>query len=110
MEISDIYVHDARLHRVIEDLEAGTATMEVELPILERDEALEPKLLVFEDAFNYKVFETPMEGLVTILDMHVVGKRELWKQVRIETNGGYREIFCSGVKVLPHEGAVYRKF
>jgi hypothetical protein len=109
MEISDIYVHDGRLHRVIEDLAAGTVTMEVELPVLKRAEALEPRLLVFEDAYNYKVFESPMEDRVTILDMNVVGKQGPWHQVRIETNGGYREIFCRGVKVLAHDGVRYPK-
>jgi len=53
MEISDIYVHDAQLHRVVEDIEADTLTMEVELPILERDEEQEPRLLVFDDVYNY---------------------------------------------------------
>ncbi len=64
MEISDIYVHDAQLHRVVEAIEADTLTMEVELPILERDEEQEPRLLVFDDAYNYQVFEQPWHGLV----------------------------------------------
>jgi hypothetical protein len=103
MEISDIYVHDAQLHRVIEDIEADRLTMEVELPILERDEEQVPRLLVFDDAYNYQVFEQPWHGLVTILDMHVVGEQGRWHQVRIETNAGYRELFCTGVRVCKHE-------
>lgn len=100
MKISDIYVHDAQLHRVVEDIEADTLTMEVELPILERDEQQEPRLLVFDDAYNYQVFEQPWQRLVTILDMHIVGEQEGWHHVRIETNAGYRELFCTGVRVL----------
>ena len=103
MKISDIYVHDAQLHRVIEDIEADTLTMEVELPILERDEQQEPRLLVFDDAYNYQVFEQPWHGLVTILDMHIVGEQGRWHHVRIETNAGYRELFCTGVRVLEHD-------
>ena len=106
MEISEIYVHDAQLHRVIEDIEADTVTMEVELPILERNEEQEPRLLVFDDAYNYQVFEQPWTGLVTILDMHVVGEKGRSRQVRIETNAGYRELHCSGVRVCKHERAV----
>jgi len=34
MQISDLYVHDAQLHRVIEDLCADPITLEVDLPIL----------------------------------------------------------------------------
>ena len=36
MEISNIYVRDAQLHRVVEDIKADTVTMEVDLPVLER--------------------------------------------------------------------------
>src|SRR5438128_13289 len=67
MEISNIYVHDAQLHRVVEDIKADTVTMEVDLPILERGEQQEPRLLVFDDAYNYQVFEQAWQGLVTIL-------------------------------------------
>jgi hypothetical protein len=103
MEISDIYVHDAQLHRVVEDIEADTVTMEVDLPILERDEQQEPRLLVFDDAYNYQVFEQAWQGVVTILDMCVVGKQDRWQRVRIETNAGYRELFCTGVRVCSHQ-------
>ena len=99
MEISHIYVHDARLYRVIEDLREQTVTMEVELPILERGEALEPRLLVFENAYNHQVFEQAWQGLVTILAMHVIERQGSWQRVRIETNAGCRELFCSGVRV-----------
>jgi hypothetical protein len=103
MEISDIYVHDAQLYRVVEDIEAHTVTMEVDLPILERDEEQEPRLLVFDETYNYQVFEQPWKGIVTILDMHVVGTKGNWKQVRIETNAGYRELYCIGVRVCNQE-------
>jgi hypothetical protein len=103
MEISDIYVHDAQLHRVVEDIEAGTVTMEVDLPILERHEEQEPRLVVFDNAYNYQVFEQAWQGLVTILDMHVVGQQGRWSRVRIETNAGYREVFCTGVRVCKDE-------
>lgn len=106
MKISDVYVHDAQLYRVIEDVEACTLTMVVDLPILECDEQQEPRLLVFDDAYNYQVHEQPWEGLVTILDMQIVGKHARWHHVRIETNAGYRELFCTGVKVLdPSHGS-----
>jgi hypothetical protein len=103
MEPFKIYVHDAQLHRVIENIQNDTLTMEVELPILEREEQQEPRLLVFDDAYNYQVHEQPWDGLVTILDMHVIGEQGRWYQVRIETNAGYRELFCTGVKVLEHD-------
>ena len=103
MEISDIYVHDAHLRRVVEDIEADTVTMEVDLPILERNESKSPRLLVFDDAYNYQVFEQAWQGLVAILGMHVVGEQGRWRRVRIETNAGYREVFCTGVRVCNYE-------
>jgi hypothetical protein len=103
MDISNIYVHDARLHRVIEDIEDCTVTMEVELPILERGEALEPRRLVFDDAYNYQVIERPWDGLVTILNMLVIGKQGRWHHVRIETNAGCGETFCAGIRVCNYE-------
>ena len=99
MEISEIYVHDAQLRRVIEDVEADLILMQVDLPILELDEELQPRFLVFEDAYNYQVFELPFQGPVTILNMHVIGRNGRWQQVRLETNGGYRDLFCVRVRV-----------
>jgi hypothetical protein len=103
MAISDIYVHDAQLHRVVEDIETDRVTMHVDLPIIEREEQHEPRLLVFDDAFNYQVYEQPWHGLVTILGMHVVGEQGGCHRVRIETNAGYRELFCTGVRVCNDE-------
>jgi len=57
MEIPDIYVLDGKLIRIIEEPEHARITMHVELPILERDEQLEPRLLVFEDIYGYQVVE-----------------------------------------------------
>lgn len=99
MKIADIYVHDAQLYRVIEDCGAATVAMEVDLPFLERNEEQEPRLLVFEEAYNYQVFEQPWSGSLTILDMHVVGEEGRYQKVRIETNAGYRELWCTNVRV-----------
>ena len=103
MKISEIYVHDAQLHRVVEDIKADTLTLVVELPILERNEEQEPRLLIFDDAYNYKVFEQPWDGLVTILNMHIVGREGRWDHVRIETNAGFKELYCTGIRVREHE-------
>jgi len=109
MEISDIYVHDGRLLRVIEDTERNTLTMEVDLPAstdsdeLDPFEELVPRLLVFADVHGYKVFDGPFEGIPAILDMEIVGQEGRWRRVRIVTNAGNRELFCTGVRVLERE-------
>jgi len=103
MDISTIYVHDGRLLRVVEDTERDTLTMEVELPKDEQSDDLVPRLLVFDDAYGYQVFEGPFEGCPAILDMQVVGEQGRWRRVRLDTNAGYREVYCTAVRTLEHE-------
>jgi hypothetical protein len=102
-DISNIYVHDGRLLRIIEDIKRNTLTMEVELPANPYSDELVPRLLVFDDVHSYKVFEVPFSGIPAILGMHLIGEQDRWWQVRIDTNAGYRELFCRGVRVLNHD-------
>ncbi len=102
MDISNIYVHDGRLLRVIEDPEHDTLTMAVELPPSPDSDELVPRLLVFGDVRGYQIFDEPFQGIPAILDMRVVGEQGRWSRVRIDTNAGHRELFCTGVKVLEH--------
>ncbi len=100
---SDIYVHDGRLLRVIEEAQRGTLTMEVELPVSPHSDELAPRVIVFDDVHSYQVFEGPFQGCPSILDMQVVGEQGRWQRIRLETNAGYRELFCTGVRVLHHD-------
>lgn len=100
MDISGIYVHGGILHRVIEEPQQARLTMEVELPVLERDEQLEPRLLVFEDVYGYQVVEGCINGYPTLLDLGVVGQEGRWTRVRLDTTVGYREILCGSVRVI----------
>jgi hypothetical protein len=102
MDISNLYVHDGRLVRVMEDTERDTLTMDVELPADPNGDRLVPRLMIFEDVYNYQVFEGPFHGSPAILDMQVVGENGRWRRVRIDTNAGYRELFCTAVKVIEH--------
>jgi hypothetical protein len=100
MNLSGIYVHDGRLLRVIEDAERDTLTMEVELPVTPDSDELFQRLLVFDDVHGYQVFDGPFQGVPAILDMQVVGEQGRWRRVRIDTNAGHRELFCTGVRVI----------
>src|SRR5438105_13157832 len=103
MEIADIYVHDARLLRVIEDSERDTLTMEVELPVNANSDELVARKLVFADVHSYQVFEGPFQGCPAILGMQIVGHQDRWQRVRVDTNAGYRELYCTAVSVMDHE-------
>jgi hypothetical protein len=99
MDVSNIYVHDGRLLRVVEDTKRDTLTMEVELPVGPDSDELVRRLLVFEEVHGYQVFDGPFHGTPAILDMQVVGEQGRWRRVRIDTNAGYREVFCTAVRV-----------
>jgi hypothetical protein len=103
MKIPDIYVHDGTLIRVVEEPEHARITMHVLLPILERDEQLEPRLLVFEDVCGYQIVEGCINGCPTLLDFTVVETEGSWSRVRLDTTVGYREILCGSVRVIEHE-------
>ncbi len=103
MSIPDIYVHDGILRRVIEEPERARLTMEVELPVLERDEELEPRLLVFEDVYGYQVTEGYINGCPSLLGLSVVGREDRWTRLRLDTTVGYREILCGSIRVAKVE-------
>jgi hypothetical protein len=105
MEIADIYIHDGILLRVTEEPEHARITMHVALPKLELDEALVPRLLVFEDVYSYQVVEGGFNGCPTLLGFNIVGKEAGGSRVRLETTVGFREIVCGSVSELKYEAA-----
>ena len=106
MEISDIYVHDGKLLRVIEDAQKETVTMDVLLPANSISDDLVPRYLIFEEVYGYQIFEGRVVGCPTILDLSVVeklGNLGKWSRVRLDTTHGYRELCCTSVRVCDHE-------
>ena len=82
----------------------------IDLPILESDEEREPRLLIFDDAFNSQVCEQSWSGLVTILDLHVTGERSRYaaddERWLLETFIASESEF-PGVTSQPREGIVH---
>jgi hypothetical protein len=103
MEIPYIYVHDGTLIRVIEEPKHARITMRVGLPMLERDEQLELRFLVFTGVCRYQVVEGWFEGYPALLDLSIIGREGGGMRVRLDTNRGYREIDCSSVNVHEHD-------
>jgi hypothetical protein len=99
MDISSIYVHDGKLLRVVEDAEQNKVKMAVLLPVDPMSEKLAPRLLVFDDVYGYQIFEGRVAGCPTILDLSVVEQSGRWSRVRIDTNHGYRELYCTAVRL-----------
>ena len=105
MDISNIYIHDGRLLRVVEDSETAKLTMECELPTNEWSDDLAPKLLVFEDVCNYRVYEGEIVGPPTLLELEIFGERDGRTCLRLDTTAGYRELDCRAVRVTDHDSA-----
>jgi hypothetical protein len=106
VDVSDIYVHDGKLLRVIEDALHETLTMEVLLPVNPQSDELVPRRLIFSDVYGYQIFEGRCVGCPIILDLSVVEKLGgLGKsgRVRLDTTHGYREFCCTAVRVCDHE-------
>ena len=99
VDVSDIYVHDGKLLRVIEDTGCETLTMEVLLPADPKSDALVPRLLIFEGVYGYQIFEGRVAGCPVIIDLSVVEQAGRWSRVRIDTNHGYRELYCTAVRL-----------
>lgn len=99
MDPASICVHDGTLLRVVEDPAQSRLTMDVELPVLERGEPLEPRLLIFEGVYGYQVVEGCSNGCPTLLDLSVAGQEGRWTRFRLDTTVGYREILCASVRV-----------
>ena len=102
MDISNIYIHDGRLLRVVENVEVGTLTMECELPADGWSDELVPKLLVFEGVYNYRVCEGAVVGPPTLLGLEIIGERDGRTRLRLDTTAGFRELDSIAVGVVDH--------
>ncbi len=100
MDISDIHFHDTRILRVVEDPAADLLTMEVQYPTDWDNNVFALRHLVFEDAHSYQVAEGPFHGSPTILDASIVGSHLRWSRLRLDTNAGFREVFCVAVRLV----------
>ena len=79
--------------------------MECELPATEWSDDLVPRLLVFEDVYNYRVCEGAIVGPPTLLGLEITGERNGRTTLRLDTTAGYRELDCTGVRIVDHDHA-----
>ena len=99
IDISAIHFHDTQVLRVIEEPESDTLILEVEYPVDWEENKFERRRLVFTDSFNYQVHEQPFVGAPTILSAKVMSDENGWSRRRLETNAGFREVFCKAVRL-----------
>lgn len=97
----DIFWHDSLILSVRITPEKDLIEMRLLYPEEWQSNSYAERTVVFENAYGYKEFEGPFEGSPTILSVTVVGTHDRWSQLRIETNAGYREVFCVAAYLKP---------
>jgi hypothetical protein len=100
IDVSRIHFHDCQIKRVVEDIESHSLTMEVNYPVNWEKNEFAKRSLVFDNCYNYQVFELPFAGYSTILDAKIIGEENGWSKIKLETNMGRRELICKGVRVV----------
>ncbi len=71
MKLEDIFFHDCKLVRVVEDPERDLLAMEVQYPVDWDANIFAPRTLLFSDVLCYQVDEAPFRGAPTILEYAV---------------------------------------
>ncbi|MEK9951844.1 MAG: hypothetical protein VW687_06775 [Curvibacter sp.] len=97
MAIDDIHWHDSLVLSVRIVPEKDTVEMRLLYPEEWRKNSFAERTVIFEEAYGYKEFEGPIYGSPTILSAQIAGSEGDCKLMRLETNAGYRELFCKDV-------------
>ncbi len=97
--LSDLHLHDAVLHRVIESTVDDSLSFEVDYPVDWERGVFEPRVIIFTDVLGYEVHEGPFTGAPTLLEWTLQGHENGRDVIRIETNAGYRQFACKSVRL-----------
>ncbi len=95
--LDDIHWHDSLILYVRLMPERDRVEMRLLCPEEWHSNTFSEQTVIFEDAYGYKEFEGPIEGSPTILSASISGTNDQWSLVRLETNAGYREVYCRDV-------------
>lgn len=101
MQIDQIHWHDSLILEVRLLPECDIVKMRLLYPEHWESNTFVERFVTFTDAYGYKEFEGPIEGNPTILGASIVGSNGEWHLVRLETNAGYREVYCKEVCLNP---------
>jgi len=95
--LQEIHWHDSLILSVHIIPERDRIEMRVLLPESARQQSYTEETVIFEEAYGYKEFEGPFAGSPTVLAATVASVNEQWSLVRLDTNAGYRELWCQDV-------------
>ena len=97
ISLDDVHWHDSLILYVRLVPERDRVEMRLLYPEEWRSNMFSEQTVVFENAYGYREFEGPIEGSPTILSASISSTSEQWSLVRLETNAGYREVYCCDV-------------
>ena len=104
MKIEEISLHDSRIKSVTENPETNELTFNINWPKDWENNLFVDADLIFEDVLNYEVHEGPYLWNPTILDVFDDGKHIDYeverRKMKIETNAGYRTLYCTNVRIV----------
>ncbi|MHB8811541.1 MAG: hypothetical protein ACYC9M_16275 [Desulfobulbaceae bacterium] len=104
MKLGDFPLHDSRIKSIIENPYTDEFTFNIDWAKDWDNNIFVDADLIFENVLNYEVHEGPFAGRPTILDAYEDGMRidhEVERmKIKIETNAGYRVLFCTNVRLV----------
>ncbi|MFC0682594.1 hypothetical protein ACFFGH_32600 [Lysobacter korlensis] len=94
-----VHWHDCVIQSVLVLPEASEIELRVEYPMDWEANQFELATIRLLNAFGYKEYEEPFAGAPTILRATSEPQAGGHHLLRIETNAGYREVFCSAISL-----------
>jgi len=98
----EISFHDSGINKVIEDIDTADITYEIDYPVDWGNNKYEKRQLVFRNTINYEINEIPFGSKKQILDITelegIKTDNILRRQIKIETNAGYRKLYCTRIE------------
>ena len=98
-DLNEIHWHDSIIREVRVLYEHGTVDLHLDYPIDWQSDSYEPRIVRFIDAYGYKENEGPFVGCPTALEASSQRVGD-WLLVRIDTNAGYRELYCKSFSLV----------
>jgi len=95
----EIHWHDCMIRSVLILPVVGQVELHIDYPVNWEESKWEPRVLKFLDAYGYKEHEGSFAGTPTILSATSSTQQNGWQLVRLDTNAGFREIFCKGISL-----------
>ncbi len=101
----EVHWHDCIINSVLISPVIEQVEFRVDYPVNWERNEFAPRVLRFLEAYGYKENEGSFVGAPTILDATCSLQQSGWQLIHLDTNAGFREVFCKGISLeLPVTG------